>query len=168
MLGTVSVVNGTSARTASAAGHLTVAAEVAIAIDASAIKPGRVEELPRLYVEADCDRAFFTKCIGRGPAAVTSAEVDRHALVSNENESIEVAVAIMIAILLRGPGRGKRTKSYHEENGEDGHDARCAALLRSTVLNLMVAIGNFHCTPFEWIDDSTPDREIGNLDLIGW
>ena len=55
---------------------------------------------------------------------MTSSEVGGRSLVRNENEAIEVAVAIMIAILLRASGRGKRAESNYEENDEHGHDAR--------------------------------------------
>ena len=64
VLGTIGVVDRTPAWTASAACHLALVAEAAIAINARAVEPRGVEELSRLYVEADSDRAFFTKCIG--------------------------------------------------------------------------------------------------------
>jgi hypothetical protein len=41
-------------------------------------------------------------------------------------------------------------------------------LLISAIRNLTLAMGNFHCTPFEGSMDSTPAREISDQNLIGW
>ena len=84
----------------------------------------------RLYVEADWRPSLLHKVHRtEGLPAVHLRRSRSPCAREATNESIEVAVAIMIATAAAGRC-GKRTKSYHEENGEDGHDARCAALLR--------------------------------------
>ena len=128
-LGTKRIRHRAPTSAARAFGHSQITAESSVRTDGRAVEPRLIEELAGLYVESDGDRLFFAERVGRWTAAVAATEVAHHAFVRNEDGTVMVKVVVVTTVLILGSSeRGERDQ---QENCEDGHDARRAALRMS-------------------------------------
>jgi hypothetical protein len=124
------VLHRTPARTACALRHPDFVSQIAIAADAGAIEPRRIEELAGLHVESNGNGIFVACGLGSGPAASAASEVDGDALACYADEASVSGITVAILIGLRRGERGERDQTQNRDRKE--RSGLCRGLLQHT------------------------------------
>ncbi len=136
---TKSVRDRASPTAASALCHVDIIAKIAISADMDTIEPSLIEVLAGLNVKTNSNGIGPAHRIAGGTSAVAAAKVLNDLLARDEDAS-KVAVTVMVPIPILILRHGNRPERRNKKNDEDGHDARCAALISGES-------GMIHCTP---------------------